>query len=91
MTVSKVNKHKFSESKTVELKEKYTKSLQKTVSAFSIYHDGTIYIEIDNLGNVIGFSRVNEVKVSIENSINNSITPKPFFDMNILKLITRRF
>jgi ATP-dependent DNA helicase RecG len=77
---------KFSESKTVELKEKYTKSILKTVSAFSNYHDGTIYIGINDQGDVVGFSRVNEEKISIENSINSTITPKPFFDMNILEI-----
>ncbi len=77
---------KFSESKTVELKEKYTKSLLRTVSAFSNYHDGTIYIGINDQGDVVGFSRVNEEKISIENSINSMITPKPFFDINVLEI-----
>ena len=77
---------KFRESKTVELKEKYTKTLLKTVSAFSNYQDGTIYIGINDQGDVVGFSRVNEEKVSIENSINTMITPKPFFDINVLEI-----
>ncbi len=81
---------KFSESKTVELKEKYTKSVLKTVSAFSNYHDGTIYIGISDQGDVVGFSRVNEEKISIENSINTTITPKPFFDMNILEIDNKK-
>ena len=81
---------KFSESKTVELKEKYTKSVLKTVSAFSNYHDGTIYIGINDQGDVVGFSRVDEEKISIENSINTTITPKPFFDMNILEIDNKK-
>lgn len=84
--VSEVIDVKLSESKTIELKEKYTKSLLKTVSAFSNYHDGTIYIGINDKGDVVGCPMINEEKIGIENTINTTITPKPFFDMNILEI-----
>ncbi len=77
---------KFSESKDVELKEKYTKSMLKTVSAFSNYHDGTIYIGINDKGDVVGVPKISEEKNVIENIINTSITPKPLFDLNILQI-----
>ncbi len=87
---SEVINVKFSESKTIELKEKYAKSMLKTVSAFSNYHDGTIYIGINDKGDVVGFPKINEEKIVIENTINTTITPKPFFDMNILEIEDKR-
>ena len=77
---------KFSESKNVEFKEKYTKSLLKTVSAFSNYHEGYIYIGINDQGEIVGFPKIYKEKITIENSINTTITPKPFFDMNIIEI-----
>ena len=76
---------KFHETKNVELKEKYTKSLLKTVSAFSNYHDGHIYIGINDQGEVVGLPKIDEEKMVIENSINTTITPKPLFDMSLLE------
>lgn len=84
--VSEVIGMKFHESKNVELKEKYTKSLLKTVSAFSNFHDGYIYIGINDQGEVVGLPKIHEEKMTIENSINTTITPKPFFDMNIIEI-----
>jgi ATP-dependent DNA helicase RecG len=83
--VSEVVKMKFYESKSVELKEKYTKSLLKTISAYSNFHDGYIYVGINDQGEVVGLPKIHEEKLIIENSINTTITPKPFFDMNILE------
>ena len=77
---------KFCESKIVELKEKYTKSLLKTISAFSNFHDGQIYIGINDKCEIVGLPKIHEEKIIIENSINTTITPKPFFDMNILEI-----
>jgi len=76
----------FRESKNVELKEKFTKSLLKTVSAFSNFHDGEIYIGINDKCELVGLPKINEEKMVIENSINTTITPKPFFDMNVLEI-----
>mgnify|MGYP001025852883 CR=1 FL=1 len=60
--VSEVIEMKFLESKNIELKEKYTKSLLKTVSAFSNFHDDHIYIGINDQGKVIGLSKISEEK-----------------------------
>jgi ATP-dependent DNA helicase RecG len=79
---------KFVESKIVELKSSFTKSLLKTVSAFSNFFDGTIYIGVDDQGNVIGIENIYKEKIRIENIINTSISPKPNFDLNVIKLDT---
>lgn len=75
----------FRESNNVELKERFTKSLLKTVSAFSNFHDGYIYIGINDQCEIVGLPRIHEEKRVIENTINSTITPKPFFDMNVLE------
>jgi ATP-dependent DNA helicase RecG len=84
--VPEVMKMEFREAKDVELKEKYTKSLLKTVSAFSNFHDGNIYIGINDQGEVVGLPEIIKEKMVIENSINTTITPKPFFDINLLEI-----
>ena len=76
----------FIESKTTELKEKYTKSVLKTVSAFSNYNDGIIYIGIRDNGDIVGLGNINIEKIDIENAINTSVTPKPFFDLNVIEV-----
>ena len=69
------------ESKFVEYKREYTKTLLKTVSAFSNYHDGYIVIGVNDDGKIIGVRDLEEVRLSIENAINDSIEPKPFFEI----------
>lgn len=81
---------KFSESKTTELKEKFTKTLLKTVSAFSNYHEGAIYIGVCDNGDIVGYPSVSDEKRDIENIINTMITPKPFFDLNILDIESKK-
>lgn len=77
---------KFRESKTTELKEKFTKSLLKTVSAFSNYHDGTIYIGVRDDGEIVGNPNISHERIDIENTINTTISPKPFFDLNTIEI-----
>lgn len=76
---------KFCESKTIELKEKFTKSLLKTVSAFSNYHDGKIYIGVRDDGEIVGNINNSQERIDIGNIINTTITPKPFFDLNTIE------
>jgi len=76
----------FKESKHIELKERFTKSLLKTVSAFSNFNDGYIYIGVSDQGDILGFPNVHEERIKIENQLNTSITPKPFFDLSILEI-----
>ena len=63
------------------------KYIKKTVSAFSNYDGGEIFFGIDDGGNIKGLSDVKQACLDIENKINNSITPQPYYT---LELIMRR-
>ncbi len=76
----KIDYH-MGESKEVEYKQEYSKTLLKTVSAFANYNDGLIVIGISDKGEVIGVSNVNYLKEQIENAIYDSILPDPYFEM----------
>ena len=71
------------ESKYIEYKQEYSKTLLKTVSAFSNYHDGYIVIGLNDTGKLIGVKNVEETRLSIENAINDSIEPKPFYEIEV--------
>lgn len=76
----------YIESKNVELKERYTSSFLKTVSAFANYNGGTVVFGVDDSGNIKGLNDANEVKLQIENSINDSITPQPIFELRTVQV-----
>lgn len=69
------------ESKTIEFKERYSKTVLKTVSAFSNYHDGKVIIGITDDGLIIGIDNAKDVRLSIENAINDNIKPPPNFEI----------
>jgi len=69
------------ETKYIEFKEKYTKSILKIISAFSNYHDGKVIIGISDSGQVVGVESSVEMRLSIENSINDNIKPRPNFEV----------
>lgn len=69
------------ESKEVEYKREYSKTLLKTVSAFSNYNDGLIVVGISDKGEVVGVSGINDLKEQIENAIYDSILPNPYYEM----------
>lgn len=77
------------ETKYIEFKEKYSKTILKTVSAFSNYHDGKIIIGISDDGHAIGVEKPNEVRLSIENTINDSIKPRPNYEIEMLAIENR--
>jgi ATP-dependent DNA helicase RecG len=79
-----LNKIFFGESRSIEYKQIYTKTILKTVSAYANYHDGIIIFGIDDNGDVVGIDKTNEVRLSIENAINDNIEPKPFFEIENL-------
>ena len=74
------------ESKDVEFKEKITKSYLKTVSAYSNYKNGKIIFGINDSGEVIGIEKIMENKLSIENTITDSIKPKPEYTLDVEKI-----
>jgi ATP-dependent DNA helicase RecG len=69
------------ESKTTEYKRDFTKTLLKTVSAFANYHDGKIIIGIDDDHQIVGLDNPHDIKLNIENSINDALEPKPFYEI----------
>lgn len=69
------------ETKTMEFKREYSRTILKTVSAFANYYDGQIIIGIDDSLKVIGVEDSVSVKLTIENAINDNITPKPYFEI----------
>ena len=77
----------FSETRQKELKREYTDTILKTISAFANYDGGQILIGIDettkelvNVADYVG------LKLKIENKINDSITPRPRYDIKVLSI-----
>jgi ATP-dependent DNA helicase RecG len=73
--------YQFGESKEVEYKQEYSKTLLKTVAAFANYNDGVIVIGINDKGEATGVSNVNFLKEQIENAIYDLILPNPYFEI----------
>ncbi len=69
------------ETKYVEYKREYTKTILKTVSAMANYHDGYIVIGIDDDLNVIGVEEPKSFKLNLENEINDNILPRPYYEI----------
>ncbi|NMB18690.1 MAG: MarR family transcriptional regulator [Erysipelothrix sp.] len=76
----------FEETKTLELKEKYTKSYLKTVSAFATYETGRIIFGVKDSGEIVGIEDIDNCKLKIENAINTSIQPLPHFLIEVLEI-----
>jgi|SRR5690554_33895 len=76
----------FIEDKYMELKEKYTNTIMKTISAFSNYDGGKIVLGVKDNGEVVGIDKSFDFKLSVENSINDSISPRPKYDLEIIKV-----
>ncbi len=69
------------EGKQVEFKREYTRSILKTISAFSNYHDGEIIIGIDDDLNIVGVDDPIALKLNLENAINDNIVPRPYYEI----------
>lgn len=78
------------ESSNLEFKEKYSRSYLKTVSAFANYGTGEILFGVNDQGKIVGVDDIDKLCLSIENAINDSISPVPiyeiFIESNIVKL-----
>lgn len=70
------------ETKFIEYKLKYSKTLLKAVSAFANYHDGYVVIGIDDNGIVIGVDNSEATRLTLENAINDAIEPKPYYEIS---------
>ena len=72
------------ETKTLEFKETTeTNSFLKTVSAFANYSDGKIIFGICDDGTIRGIDNPNEACLNLENKLNDSIKPIPFYTLEI--------
>ncbi|MDK2936937.1 MAG: ATP-dependent helicase RecG [Eubacteriaceae bacterium] len=76
----------LTEKKTLELKLEFTPAFLKTVSAFANYIDGEIIFGVSDVGNVVGVDNMMELKLKIENSINDAIEPRPNFSFEEISL-----
>ena len=73
------------ETKVLEFKEQVTNTFLKTVSAFANYGTGEILFGVDDDGNVIGIEDAERACLSIENRINDSLSPVPDFALAVNK------
>ena len=69
------------ECRAIEWKESVSNSFLKTVSAFANYGSGSIVFGIADDGSVKGLADTRAACLDIENKINDSIDPTPFFSL----------
>ena len=62
------------ESRQLEFKETISNTFLKTVSAFANYDGGSILFGVNDNGEAVGISDVEQKCLDIENSINDSIS-----------------
>ncbi|NLW10891.1 MAG: AAA family ATPase [Clostridiaceae bacterium] len=74
-------KYDGQENMCLEFKERMTSSLMKTISAYANYQDGKIIIGIKDDSTIIGVEDVQGTKLSLENSINDNISPRPDYEI----------
>ena len=72
----------YIESETVELKEKYNDNFTREVVAFLNANGGTIYIGIDDNGNIIGANSIDETLRSVSDCITDKIEPNAQSDVH---------
>lgn len=68
------------ESKYLEFKAAYSTSIYKTVSAYANFHDGEIVLGIQDDGQIVGLEAIDDLRLTIENTINDVIQPRPYFE-----------
>lgn len=66
---------KLVENVTTEFKREYVEDIKKSVVAFANTNGGTIYIGIDNEGNIIGVQDIDNTLLRASNTIRDSIKP----------------
>ena len=71
------------ESSVLEFKEQVTNTFLKTVSAFANYGTGEILFGVDDGGNAVGMANAQEACLSIENRINDSLSPVPDYSLAV--------
>ena len=71
------------ESRTLEYKKSITNTFLKTVSAYANYGTGKIMFGIEDNGHIVEIENVEEACLDIENRINDSISPKSDFSLEV--------
>lgn len=71
------------ENKYLEFKAAITNTFLKTVSAYSNFGDGEILFGVNDDGSICGIENTENACLDIENKINDSISPKPDFELEI--------
>ncbi len=71
------------ENKSLEFKVIASNTFLKTVSAFSNFGEGEILFGVNDDGSICGVQNPEQVCLDIENRINDSIAPKPDFELSI--------
>lgn len=71
------------ENKYLEFKATVTNTFLKTVSAYSNFGNGEILFGVNDDGTICGIENAEQVCLDIENKINDSISPKPDFELEI--------
>jgi ATP-dependent DNA helicase RecG len=74
---------KLYESETVELKEFYTPDFKKEIVAFANTNGGTIYIGVQDNGEIVGLDNADFVMQQISNSLRDGIRPDVSMFTNI--------
>lgn len=74
---------KLYESETVELKEIYTLDFKKEIVAFANTNGGTIYIGVQDNGEIVGLDNADFVMQQISNSLRDGIRPDVSMFTNI--------
>ena len=67
----------FAETEKIELKQKFTESIPKEIVAFLNTDGGTVYIGVDDNGNVCGVKDLDETLKKVADVIENQILPDP--------------
>lgn len=71
------------ESAFLEFKSRVSNTFLKTVSAYANFHDGEILFGFDDTGTKVGLEHLDETCLAIENRINDCVTPRPRFSIQI--------
>lgn len=71
------------ETRNLEFKERISDSFLKTVVAFANYDGGEILFGVDDNGNYVGLKDLKEDAITIENKINDSISPQIDFEIEV--------
>jgi ATP-dependent DNA helicase RecG len=70
------------ESKHLEFKEDYSRTMLKTISAFANYHTGKILLGISDDGELVGVDDPQGLRLRIENAIHDQIHPLPDYKVD---------